>query len=205
MYQHRVTCTNTGLLVSTQGYLFLPLSDVLLCSSCRCPKTVENFSSHSRSGYYNNHVFHRIIKEFMIQTGDPLGTYYVSTNIHRPLIHACVCACVRACVRACACAYVRACACACVCLCVCVRACACVRACVCLCVRVLLRACACACVHACDGCDSVTEIEVEYTCFIKCLEKFCHDCRLKLLECYYYYFYYYCKFWFIHSLINVPR
>ncbi|XP_077981047.1 peptidylprolyl isomerase domain and WD repeat-containing protein 1-like [Glandiceps talaboti] len=39
-----------------------------------CPKTVENFCVHSKNGYYNGHVFHRIIKQFMIQTGDPLGT-----------------------------------------------------------------------------------------------------------------------------------
>ncbi|XP_062509348.1 peptidylprolyl isomerase domain and WD repeat-containing protein 1-like [Corticium candelabrum] len=38
-----------------------------------CPKTVENFCVHSRNGYYNGHMFHRIIKGFMIQTGDPLA------------------------------------------------------------------------------------------------------------------------------------
>jgi peptidylprolyl isomerase domain and WD repeat-containing protein 1 len=38
-----------------------------------CPKTVENFCVHSKSGYYNGHVFHRVIKGFMIQTGDPTG------------------------------------------------------------------------------------------------------------------------------------
>jgi peptidylprolyl isomerase domain and WD repeat-containing protein 1 len=37
------------------------------------PKTVENFLTHCRNGYYNNVIFHRIIKNFMIQTGDPLG------------------------------------------------------------------------------------------------------------------------------------
>ncbi|KAK4312296.1 hypothetical protein Pmani_016263 [Petrolisthes manimaculis] len=39
-----------------------------------CPKTVENFCVHAKNGYYNGHLFHRIIKQFMIQTGDPLGT-----------------------------------------------------------------------------------------------------------------------------------
>ncbi|XP_014776144.1 peptidylprolyl isomerase domain and WD repeat-containing protein 1 [Octopus bimaculoides] len=38
-----------------------------------CPKTVENFCVHSRNSYFNGHIFHRIIKGFMIQTGDPLG------------------------------------------------------------------------------------------------------------------------------------
>ncbi|CAH8561282.1 unnamed protein product [Schistosoma turkestanicum] len=39
-----------------------------------CPRTVENFVGHSRAGYYNGHIFHRVIKGFMIQTGCPLGT-----------------------------------------------------------------------------------------------------------------------------------
>ncbi|XP_003740883.1 peptidylprolyl isomerase domain and WD repeat-containing protein 1 [Galendromus occidentalis] len=38
-----------------------------------CPKAVENFVVHSRNGYYNGHIFHRVIKGFMIQTGDPTG------------------------------------------------------------------------------------------------------------------------------------
>ncbi|XP_061398370.1 peptidylprolyl isomerase domain and WD repeat-containing protein 1-like [Musca vetustissima] len=39
-----------------------------------CPKTVENFCVHAKNGYYNGHIFHRVIKGFMIQTGDPTGT-----------------------------------------------------------------------------------------------------------------------------------
>ena len=38
------------------------------------PKTCENFSTHVKNGYYNGLIFHRIIKEFMIQGGDPTGT-----------------------------------------------------------------------------------------------------------------------------------
>jgi len=38
-----------------------------------CPKTVENFITHSKNGYYNNLIFHRVIKGFMAQTGDPEG------------------------------------------------------------------------------------------------------------------------------------
>ncbi|KAJ9157193.1 Peptidyl-prolyl cis-trans isomerase cyp15 [Pleurostoma richardsiae] len=37
------------------------------------PKAVENFVTHSKRGYYNNTIFHRVIKKFMIQGGDPLG------------------------------------------------------------------------------------------------------------------------------------
>lgn len=37
------------------------------------PKAVENFVTHARSNYYNGIIFHRIIRKFMIQTGDPLG------------------------------------------------------------------------------------------------------------------------------------
>jgi peptidylprolyl isomerase domain and WD repeat-containing protein 1 len=38
-----------------------------------CPRTVENFTTHAKNGYYDNIVFHRVIKGFMLQTGDPLG------------------------------------------------------------------------------------------------------------------------------------
>ncbi|TCS78359.1 peptidylprolyl isomerase [Tepidibacillus fermentans] len=37
------------------------------------PKTVNNFVFLAKDGYYNGVKFHRIIKSFMIQTGDPLG------------------------------------------------------------------------------------------------------------------------------------
>ncbi|KAJ9114892.1 hypothetical protein QFC20_001264 [Naganishia adeliensis] len=37
------------------------------------PKTVENFVTHAKNGYYNGIIFHRVIKKFMLQTGDPLG------------------------------------------------------------------------------------------------------------------------------------
>jgi len=38
------------------------------------PKACENFEGLVKKGYYNGVVFHRIIKNFMIQGGDPTGT-----------------------------------------------------------------------------------------------------------------------------------
>lgn len=38
------------------------------------PKTVANFIAHAKSGYYEGIIFHRVIKDFMIQGGDPTGT-----------------------------------------------------------------------------------------------------------------------------------
>ena len=37
------------------------------------PLAVENFTTHVKNKYYNGHLFHRVIKGFMIQTGDPKG------------------------------------------------------------------------------------------------------------------------------------
>lgn len=37
------------------------------------PKTVENFCLLAERGYFDGMKFHRIVKDFMLQTGDPLG------------------------------------------------------------------------------------------------------------------------------------
>ena len=42
--------------------------------SDQAPKTVENFLTLAKKGFYDGIIFHRIIPGFMIQTGDPTGT-----------------------------------------------------------------------------------------------------------------------------------
>ncbi len=38
------------------------------------PLAVENFVTHAKEGYFDGLIFHRVIKDFMIQGGDPTGT-----------------------------------------------------------------------------------------------------------------------------------
>jgi len=60
-----------------KGYVSLstslgPLNLELYCNSV--PKTCENFLRLCKDGYYDNTIFHRSIRHFMIQGGDPTGT-----------------------------------------------------------------------------------------------------------------------------------
>lgn len=64
-YDSRVT---NAVLHTTFGDIKIMLFNKL------APKTVENFVKLAEKNYYNNVIFHRVIKKFMIQTGDPLGT-----------------------------------------------------------------------------------------------------------------------------------
>lgn len=48
------------------------------------PKTCKNFAELARRGYYSNTKFHRIIKTFMVQGGDPTGTggFIIMISVH---------------------------------------------------------------------------------------------------------------------------
>lgn len=55
--------------------LHTDVGDIKLELFCElCPKTCENFLALCASDYYNNCLFHRNIKGFMAQTGDPSGS-----------------------------------------------------------------------------------------------------------------------------------
>ena len=55
-------------LETTQGNIELKMFPKI------APLAVENFTTHTKNGYYNGIIFHRVIKNFMIQCGDPTGT-----------------------------------------------------------------------------------------------------------------------------------
>ena len=57
-----------AVLETTQGVIELELYPNV------APLAVENFMTHIKNGYYNGIAFHRIIRSFMIQGGDPTET-----------------------------------------------------------------------------------------------------------------------------------
>lgn len=59
----------------------------------KTPRTVNNFVFLAKDGYYNGVTFHRVIPDFMVQTGDPTGTgrggpgYKFADEFHPSLRH----------------------------------------------------------------------------------------------------------------------
>lgn len=53
---------------TTQGNIKIQLEDK------NAPLAIENFTTLIKQGFYDGIIFHRIIKNFMIQSGDPTGT-----------------------------------------------------------------------------------------------------------------------------------
>jgi len=70
-------CINTGALAMNDQIVVLETSqgniEIKLMPDI-APKTCENFVKLVEKGYYNGLIFHRCIKDFMIQGGDPTGT-----------------------------------------------------------------------------------------------------------------------------------
>jgi len=56
-----------------QAILHTSKGDITIAFNPETPKTVENFISLAKSGFYNETKFHRVIKGFMNQGGDPLS------------------------------------------------------------------------------------------------------------------------------------
>jgi len=59
---------STATMTTNHGEITLELFDE------EAPKTVENFRKLARDGFYDGLVFHRVIRDFMIQGGCPQGT-----------------------------------------------------------------------------------------------------------------------------------
>jgi len=67
--------TVTATIKTTKGDIVIELFPEL------APKTVENFTQLAKAEYYNGIIFHRVIPDFMIQSGDPSGTGYGGRSI----------------------------------------------------------------------------------------------------------------------------
>lgn len=65
-----------AIMKTTNGTITLKLFTELV------PATTANFIGLSKQGYYKDVIFHRVIKDFMIQWGDPDGTWMWGTSIY---------------------------------------------------------------------------------------------------------------------------
>jgi peptidyl-prolyl cis-trans isomerase B (cyclophilin B) len=59
---------STATITTTEGAITVELFDE------DAPKTVQNFKKLAGDGFYDGVIFHRVIKDFMVQGGDPTGT-----------------------------------------------------------------------------------------------------------------------------------
>jgi peptidyl-prolyl cis-trans isomerase B (cyclophilin B) len=64
----REAMSSTAVMHTNHGDITLELFDE------DAPKTVENFKKLAGDNFYDGVIFHRVIKDFMIQGGDPTGT-----------------------------------------------------------------------------------------------------------------------------------
>jgi len=64
----REAMSSTAVMHTNHGDITLELFDE------DAPKTVDNFKKLAGDDFYNGVIFHRVIKDFMIQGGDPTGT-----------------------------------------------------------------------------------------------------------------------------------
>jgi peptidyl-prolyl cis-trans isomerase B (cyclophilin B) len=77
----------TATIVTNRGTIKCELHDD------KTPKTVANFEKLAKQGFYNGLKFHRVINDFMVQTGCPQGTgtggpgYKFADEFHKDLKH----------------------------------------------------------------------------------------------------------------------
>jgi len=74
--QGSTSCTTGTLVLGAPKGTYAKINTSLGCIEVQlypsaAPKTVANFVNLSRTGFYNNLVWHRIVAGFVIQTGDP--------------------------------------------------------------------------------------------------------------------------------------
>lgn len=54
---------------------------LVVLSNADTPITIKNFKNLVKEGFYDGLIFHRVIKDFMIQGGDPTGTGYGDDSV----------------------------------------------------------------------------------------------------------------------------